>query len=88
MVEGLAWAVGILVAFIAIIGQCAKNKRRDRLKGPTAPPEQVAAPIARAAIEDAAQRNLDEIDAAVAGPDVADELARLANRASKRRTGE
>jgi hypothetical protein len=79
--------VGILVAIIAIMGRCV-TKRRAGAKGPTAPPEQVAAPIARAAIEDAAQRNLDEIDVAVAGPDVADELARLANRASKRRTGE
>ena len=86
MVDALGWVVAGVVGILAIVSQCVIRKREKLKKRPTAPPEQVATVHARAAIEDAAQRNLDTIDDALKSEDAADELAALANRASERRS--
>ena len=85
MTESLGWVVAAVVGVLAILNRLVAGKR-ERLEGPTAPPEQVAAPHAQDAIKTAAQRNMDEVDDALEGDDVAGDLARLANRAARRRS--
>ena len=85
MTESLGWVVAAVVGVLAILNRLVAGKR-ERLEGPTAPPEQVAATHAQDAIETAAQRNMDEVDDALEGEDVAGALAKLANRAARRRS--
>ena len=76
--------MAVVVAIVAMAARCASGKRRHPAKA-VAPLPGPGASHARSAIEDAAQRNVGVIDDALTGPDVAEELARLANRAAKRR---
>ena len=85
MTESLGWVVAIVVGVLAVLNRCISKKRDNAVKGPTAPPEQVAASHARDAIKDAAERNMGEVDDAMEGEDVAAKLSELANRAAKRR---
>lgn len=85
MTESLGWVVAAVVGVLAILNRLVAGKR-ERLEVPTAPPKQVAEGHARDAIEAAAEANIEEIDEATQGDDVAGDLARLANRAARRRS--
>ena len=75
----------MVVGVLAVVNRLVSKKREKAAKGPTAPPEQIAAAHARDAIKDAAERNMSEVDDAMEGEDVATKLSELANRAAKRR---
>ena len=85
MTESLGWVVAVVVGVLAVVNRCISKKRDKAVKGPVAPPEQIAASHARDAIESAAQRDMDEVSDAMEGDKVAEKLAELANRAAKRR---
>ena len=85
MTESLGWVVALVVGVLAVVNRLVSKKREKAAKGPTAPPEQIAAAHARDAIKDAAERNMGEINDALQGEDVATKLADIANRAAKRR---
>ena len=85
MTETAGWVLAAVAALLVAAARVLKAGVNPP-KMPLPPPMAPGASHAREAIEDAARRNVDEINDAETGADPAGQLADLANRAQRRRT--